>query len=60
MAVAGNPRDCAAMIEELAEAGASSVVLLSRIDDHEAQLSRLVRDVLPRLRRRSATRRSRP
>jgi alkanesulfonate monooxygenase SsuD/methylene tetrahydromethanopterin reductase-like flavin-dependent oxidoreductase (luciferase family) len=60
MAVAGNPRDCAAMIDELAEAGASSVVLLPRIDDHEAQLSRLARDVLPRLRRRSATRRSRP
>ena len=60
IAVAGNPRDCAAMIEELAEAGASSVVLMPLSHGHEAQLARLARDVLPRFRRGSATRRRRP
>ncbi len=57
MAVAGNPDDCAAMIDELTDAGASTVVLLPLIHGHEAQLSRLASEVLPRLRRRPGTRR---
>jgi len=52
IAVAGNPIDCAAMIDELVDAGASSVVLLPPVHGHEAQLTRLVQDVLPRLRGR--------
>jgi alkanesulfonate monooxygenase SsuD/methylene tetrahydromethanopterin reductase-like flavin-dependent oxidoreductase (luciferase family) len=53
IAVAGSPRDCAAMIDELADAGASSVVLLPLSHDHEGQLKRLAQDVLPHLQRRS-------
>jgi alkanesulfonate monooxygenase SsuD/methylene tetrahydromethanopterin reductase-like flavin-dependent oxidoreductase (luciferase family) len=52
IAVAGNARDCAVMIDELAESGASSVVLMPLEHGFEAQLSRLTGDVLPRLRRR--------
>jgi alkanesulfonate monooxygenase SsuD/methylene tetrahydromethanopterin reductase-like flavin-dependent oxidoreductase (luciferase family) len=52
IAVAGNARDCAAMIDELSESGASSVVLMPLEHGFEAQLSRLAGDVLPRLRRR--------
>jgi len=60
IAVAGNARDCADMIDELAESGATSVVLLPLSHGHEAQLSRLARDVLPRLRRRRTPRMPRP
>jgi 5,10-methylenetetrahydromethanopterin reductase len=50
LAVAGNGEDCAAAIVALWDAGADSVVLVPRGEDRDAQVARLVGDVLPRLR----------
>jgi len=49
IAVAGDPRDCAAAIGRLHAAGASSVVLVPIGDDHDAQLERVATDVVPLL-----------
>ena len=50
LAVAGDADDCVRAIEALWEAGAASVVVVPRHEDRASQLSRFVRDVLPRLR----------
>ena len=50
MAVAGDAEDCAAMIAALGEAGADSVVVVPRHEDHETQVAGFVADVLPLVR----------
>ena len=42
--------DCARAVQTLWEAGADSVVVVPRHEDRAEQLSRFVRDVLPRVR----------
>jgi 5,10-methylenetetrahydromethanopterin reductase len=46
-AVAGNAADCAASIDALVAAGATSIVVVPDAPDHEQQVRRLVDDVLP-------------
>ena len=48
-AVAGSPAQCIASIGELVEAGATSVVLVPQLPDHEAQLTRAMREIVPAL-----------
>jgi alkanesulfonate monooxygenase SsuD/methylene tetrahydromethanopterin reductase-like flavin-dependent oxidoreductase (luciferase family) len=48
-AVAGTPVDCAAAFRRLTEAGATSLIVVPQMADHEQQLRRLVDDVLPLL-----------
>jgi 5,10-methylenetetrahydromethanopterin reductase len=50
MAVAGNAEDCAAAVRALWDAGATSVVVVPRHEDHDAQVARFVAGVMPRLR----------
>jgi len=50
MAVAGDPDDCARAVRALADAGAGSVIVVPRHEDHDAQVARFAADVLPRLR----------
>jgi 5,10-methylenetetrahydromethanopterin reductase len=49
LAVVGNADDCAQAVARLWEAGADSVVLVPRHDDHDEQVARFAADVLPRL-----------
>lgn len=46
-AVAGTPTECARAMERWCRAGATSVVIVPCMDDHERQVSRLVEEVLP-------------
>ena len=46
-AVAGTPTECARAMERWLRAGATSLVIVPCADDHEQQVSRLVREVLP-------------
>jgi 5,10-methylenetetrahydromethanopterin reductase len=48
-AVAGTPADCAVSIDRLVAAGATSIVVVTNSPEPEAQVQRLVRDVLPLL-----------
>ena len=48
-AVAGTPADCAAALRRLTDAGATSLIVVPQMADHEHQLQRLVEDVLPLL-----------
>jgi 5,10-methylenetetrahydromethanopterin reductase len=50
MAVAGNADDCARAVRALGEAGATSVVVVPRHEDHESQVARFAAEVLPQLR----------
>jgi alkanesulfonate monooxygenase SsuD/methylene tetrahydromethanopterin reductase-like flavin-dependent oxidoreductase (luciferase family) len=50
LAVAGDARDCTRAVQALWEAGADSVVLVARHEDHGSQLAKFVRDVMPRIR----------
>jgi 5,10-methylenetetrahydromethanopterin reductase len=50
LAVVGTPRDCAAAISALHDAGADSVVAIPALDDAENQVTRLAREVVPLLR----------
>jgi 5,10-methylenetetrahydromethanopterin reductase len=49
MAVAGDPDDCARAVRALGDAGADSVIVVPRHEDHDAQVARFAADVLPRL-----------
>ena len=49
LAVVGDAEDCARAVEQLWEAGADSVVLVARHEDHGEQVARFAADVLPRL-----------
>jgi 5,10-methylenetetrahydromethanopterin reductase len=49
MAVAGDPDDCARAVRALGDAGADSVIVVPRHEDHDAQVTRFAADVLPRL-----------
>jgi 5,10-methylenetetrahydromethanopterin reductase len=49
MAVAGNAGDCAAMVRALWDAGATSVIVVPRHEDHDAQVARFAAEVMPRL-----------
>lgn len=49
LAVVGDATACARAIERLWDAGADSVVLVPRHEDHEEQVARFAADVLPRL-----------
>jgi 5,10-methylenetetrahydromethanopterin reductase len=49
MAVAGNADDCARMLRALREAGATSVAVVPRHEDHDEQVARFAAEVLPRL-----------
>ena len=50
LAVVGTPRECAAALAALHDAGADSVVVIPALDDAENQVSRLAREVVPLLR----------
>ena len=50
LAVVGTPRDCAAALSALHDAGAGSVVVLPALDQTEIQVTRLAQEVLPLLR----------
>jgi 5,10-methylenetetrahydromethanopterin reductase len=49
LAVVGDAADCARAVERLWDAGADSVVLVPRHEDHDEQVARFAADVLPRL-----------
>ena len=50
LAVVGTPRDCAAALSALHDAGAGSVVVLPALDQTEIQVTRLAQEVVPLLR----------
>jgi 5,10-methylenetetrahydromethanopterin reductase len=50
LAVVGTPRDCAAAISALHDAGVGSVVVLPALDQTEIQVTRLAQEVVPLLR----------
>jgi alkanesulfonate monooxygenase SsuD/methylene tetrahydromethanopterin reductase-like flavin-dependent oxidoreductase (luciferase family) len=50
LAVVGTPRNCAAAISALYDAGAGSVVVLPALDQTEVQVTRLAQEVVPLLR----------
>jgi 5,10-methylenetetrahydromethanopterin reductase len=49
MAVAGDADDCAGMVRALWDAGATSVIVVPRHEDHDAQVARFAAEVVPRL-----------
>lgn len=49
LAVVGDADDCARAVDALWQAGADTVVLVPRHDDHDEQAARFAADVLPRL-----------
>jgi 5,10-methylenetetrahydromethanopterin reductase len=49
MAVAGNEEDCVRMLRALEEAGATSVAVVPRHEDHDEQVARFAAEVMPRL-----------
>lgn len=50
MSIAGNADDCARMIRALGDAGADSVIVVPRHEDHDEQVARFVAEVMPALR----------
>ena len=49
LAVVGDAEDCARAVKRLWDAGADSVVLVPRHEDHDEHVARFAADVLPRL-----------
>jgi 5,10-methylenetetrahydromethanopterin reductase len=50
MSISGNAGDCARMVRALGDAGADSVIVVPRHEDHGEQVARFVADVMPALR----------
>jgi 5,10-methylenetetrahydromethanopterin reductase len=50
MSVSGNADDCVRAVRALKDAGADSVIVVPRHEDHDEQVARFVADVMPALR----------
>jgi alkanesulfonate monooxygenase SsuD/methylene tetrahydromethanopterin reductase-like flavin-dependent oxidoreductase (luciferase family) len=50
MSVSGNAGDCARMVRALGDAGADSVIVVPRHEDHDEQVARFAAEVMPALR----------
>jgi 5,10-methylenetetrahydromethanopterin reductase len=50
MSISGNAEDCARAVRALGEAGADSVIVVPRHENHDEQVARFVADVMPALR----------